>query len=52
MDEAQHELDSAASQLEIMLQTNANILVPSAPVQPAPVAPSIGHTQRHEFAKT
>lgn len=49
LDEAQHELDSAGSQLEIMLQTQpildaAELKPVSPPVQPV--------VHRHEFAKT
>jgi biopolymer transport protein ExbB len=45
-DEAQHELDSAASQLEMMLQSRT----PEAEVVLQPVAPPAAH--RHEFAKS
>lgn len=49
MDEAQHELDSAASQLEMMLQTQVEPQRDLAEPAPAP-APAVPH--RHEYAKT
>lgn len=52
MDEAQHELDSAASQLEIMLQTNAIVVMPTPSTQPVAATTSMTHAPRHEFAKT
>lgn len=48
LDEAQHELDSAGSQLEMMLQTTGQ----AAPVIPNVTPPTPIVTQRHEYAKS
>ncbi|MDZ4773409.1 MAG: MotA/TolQ/ExbB proton channel family protein [Planctomycetota bacterium] len=49
LDEAQHELDSAASQLEMMLQTQPT---PTSGTTPAAPHPTPAAQHRHEYAKT